>query len=441
VSGRSSIAPRPATAYRQQHFHPVPQASAPPRDFAYWAFAAQIWILVLGQKLVVPAGPLPLSLPFVALYAWLGLTLVRGEFRIAPFRLGLFLALAMAALATQVIGVERLSLPSLGLFLLLYFPIIFVMPVTRERYLQLLDTFQSVVVIGCAMVFLQLAWQAAFGLGDQPNLERLIPAPFLLDGYNYAAPIAWGHAFVRPNGYFFLEPSFTSAFIASALIVELMFFNRPMRILLYAAGLLGTVAATGVLMMLVAAPFLLARQNLRTAAATVFMGLVGLGVALMSGAAGWLSGRVSELSTPGSSGFERLVKPLIQLGDVYSDPDRVFLGMGAGNSVEREVSLWPIAKVGIEYGAVASVLFMAMIIVAMSGSRNRALAAALFVVFNFTGGFLLTPVMVILILFLVCLMPPVMGERGWMIASQPAPSPPAARPPQGRAGVVVPLRP
>lgn len=384
------------------------QAAQPPRalrrDLAYWGFAAQIFILVFLQKFVLPVPGAPVSLPLVTLYAWLAYMLLSNRLHVSYPRLAMLSLFFAAATISQIIANRPISLLSYLEFLILYSPFVFIWRVPAQQHVRLMSVFQDAMLLGAAMVILQLAWQAAFGLGNAPNLEKFVPKALLLQGFNYAAPITWGEAFIRPNGLFFLEPSFVSSFLASALLVELMFFRRMWRILLYGGALLGTVAATGILMVLVAAVPLLAGRRGRVVVLAAMAGAIGVVAAYYTGVLAHLTGRFAELGMRNSSGFQRLVAPLEQLGGVFAEPSHLVTGVGAGNAVETNVSLWPLAKVMVEYGALPGVLFLAAVAACMLGTANAPLALALFVAFNFTGGFLLNPVTVIQILVLVSLL-------------------------------------
>lgn len=374
------------------------------RDFGYWSFAVLIGSLIFLQKFAIPFGRLPISVPMIILYVWLALMLLRSKLVSSPLRLMAVGMLFAVTLLTQITIRTPISAPSFLQFMLLYFPFIFVWRVSGEKYLKLMDVFQNCMLAAGLMVFVQLASQAVFGPGQAPNLEDFVPKNFLLPGYNYAAPIAWGQQFVRPNGFFFLEPSFVSSFLASTLIIELLFFHRLWRVIFYAAALLGVLAATGIVMILFATPLLLARRNLRAAAVTGFAGFIGAVAALATGALDILLARFSELGSPTSSAFQRLIAPLRYLREVFLDPDKVLNGVGAGNSNEVGVSLWPVAKVMIEYGALAGLVFMVFLSICMARSMNKPLALSLFIAYNFTGGFLLVPITVIQILMLVCIL-------------------------------------
>ena len=392
------------TVYAPGYALSAPSRRGARRDIAFWGFAAQIFVLVFLQKFVLPIPGAPISLPLVTLYAWGAYMLVTDRLHVSYLRLLMIGLMFAAVTVSQVVADKPISLLSYLEFLLLYAPFVFVWKVSREQHLRLMGLFQDAMLLGAAMVLLQLGWQAAFGLGNLPNLEKYVPGLLLIQGFNYAAPITWGEAFIRPNGLFFLEPSFASSFLSSALLIELMFFRRVWRIALYGGSLLGTVAATGVLMVLVAAVPLFLGRGGRGAVAAAAAGALGAVAAYYTGVLAHLTGRVAELGMRNSSGFQRLIAPTQQLDGVFDDPSRLFTGAGAGNAIETNVSLWPAVKVMVEYGAFPSVLFLATVAACMLGSANGPLALALFVAFNFTGGFLLNPVSVIQILVLVSLL-------------------------------------
>lgn len=412
------------------------------RDLAYWGLAAQILALVFLQKFVVPIGGAPISVPVLTLYAWLAVMLLQGRLKSSGPRMLLVGLLFAATTISQMFVAQPLSLLSYLQFLTLYLPLIFVWRVSSGTHLRLMNVFQNAMLVGAAMVLLQLAWQLTRGLGNMPSLETISPHAWLLQGYNYASPIAWGEKFERPNGLFFLEPSFASSFLACALVIELMHFRRLWRVLAYIAGLLGTVAATGVVVVAVAAVPLLARQNLRVAPFTLLAGAVGAAAAFWTGALDRFTYRMTELNDPESSGWQRLIASLLALRRAYaSETMNPFTGVGAGNSPKTDVSLWPFAKMMIEYGVVPGVLLLAMIAVAMWGSLNAPLALGLFVAFNFTGGFLLVPPSVLQIILLTTLL---RAERaapeGASRAAQRVPYSPPARPPVRSAPDVARLR-
>jgi hypothetical protein len=98
------------------------------------------------------------------------------------------------------------------------------------------------------------------------------------------------------------------------------------------------------------------------------------------------------------------------------------------------ISTWPVVKVMVEYGALAGILFLTYVGLCMSRSSNRPLALALFVAFGFTGGFMLLPVTVIQIMFLVCLLR-IDDDARAMPDARLRRAPPPARPRPSRPSV------
>jgi hypothetical protein len=125
--------------------------------------------------------------------------------------------------------------------------------------------------------------------------------------------------------------------------------------------------------------------------------------AIAAGGGELVAARFSELSKPGSSGSERLVAPLKELGALCADPERLFTGSGAGNMVLFQSSPWPLTKLFSEYGALTALAYLLLLVTAIWRAPNRILAFSLFIVINFTGGYLLNPVTASLVTLLLSL--------------------------------------
>jgi hypothetical protein len=380
-----------------------------------------VLVMIFLQKFVFPfTSTIAINIPVIAVYGVVAVMVVRLQFQIAPARMAAFALLFTGIFISQIMAVGEPSTLSLLQFLILYFPLVFVWPVTEERYLSILGVFQNAMLVVGAMVGIQLLSQVIFGMGTTPDIELYVPRQFLLPGYNYHSQIQWGNPFIRPDGFFFLEPSFVSSFLACALVTELMFFHRLWRTAFYAAALLGCVAATGLLLLALAVPFLIPRQTPRMLAAAGLIAAIALVGAGGAGVLNSMFSRISELGTPGSSGFERLVAPLVKLNELWADPRFVIAGAGAGGNAEGGTSTWPVVKVMVEYGVVTGIAFMALLVACAIRAPNRAVAFAFFIVFNFTGGFLATPVSVIQFWLLLALMQPERPRDGISLLSAEA---------------------
>jgi hypothetical protein len=243
-------------------------------------------------------------------------------------------------------------------------------------------------------------------------MNHLFPKSVLLQGYFYDAHYPWNSTFQRPNGFFFLEPSVVSMFTASAAIIELTYFKRVRYALLMSGATALTLGGTGMTMLVIASPFLLARQPLPIAllvgiaAVTVLLTAIVLNVPLP------MLSRVDELSQATSSGGGRMLVPATQFIRLLFDPSHFLTGTGAGSSTAALGNAWPVLKLLNEYGLVTTIVFVALYLMAFARSYNLPLTIAISIMFNFTGGYLLDAVIVQFMAVIFCMaVPPRRGER------------------------------
>jgi hypothetical protein len=191
----------------------------------------------------------------------------------------------------------------------------------------------------------------------------------------------------------FLEPSFCSAFLALAFLNEALWLRRPGYAALFFAALVLCGAVTGLLLVAIAIGWRL--RHSRSAALAV--AATGVMLAALIDSDGRLATlwRLAELSSPGSSGYERLVVPLASFYRVLGDPGGWLAGHGAGQITGEFGNAWPMVKLTYEYGLPTAVAWLALFLAAIRGSVLVAWRVAILVVFQVTGGYLLSPVMVL----------------------------------------------
>ena len=380
------------------------------------AFGVVFFAMIYLQKVGVTFGERGVGLALIAFYGVVAWLAVAGRLTISPTRLLAYAIFATAAVLSQLLSGRDFSAPSILFVLLLYLPFVLQWSMSRERWLGIVDIFQDMMLPAAGMVFAQLIWQLVFH-GRALSLDALLPSAIKLTGFMYEAPIKWGQPLMRPNGFFFLEPSFVSAFCACALVLEASARQRLWRLVWYGGALVASTGATGLVLAAVAAPFVLLRQRPAFIVGVLVLAGLALMAAVGTGAGTRLVLRLNELGDVDSSGFGRLVAPLLIFGDVASRPWAVFTGSGAGTidtAMTQQASAWPVVKLAVEYGFVTAIAFMAMIVMAMWRAPVTGLAVGLFVVFNFTGGYLLSPVLPLLMLTLattIRLTPPSTAPR------------------------------
>ena len=372
------------------------------------AFFILLAVIIL-QKVALPLGAgggggripqLHASVPvFVAVMGWLAL---RGRVRVDLVQLGLLGLFFAACLPTLLVAEAGFSIPSFLAAMILYGAFAFRIAIEPSAYRRILLMFQRFMMLIALLALGGYVFQYLFGM--PMNLDALLPEPFIYREYMYLQPLVWGSSFMKPNGFFMLEASFLSQFIALAIIIELVWFQRIPVLLLFAVAQLATLAGTGLLLLAVTLPFLVVRLKPRL--------LVPLLVAvpLLAAAAvatGWTNvvyQRLGTFAQPGSSAHSRFVAPFeLPIVTVQEEGARsVFVGDGPGNVQANHNDQWNVfAKLVIEYGVLPFVVFLVFsVVTALRYRASTVLPWALLVVFHFLSCAFLQPPIVYLMFVL-----------------------------------------
>lgn len=354
-------------------------------------FVVQAIGLTVFQKFGVggtPEGVVPVVVPLMLL----GLGAVSLVIRptIDVWRAALYVAFVAAAAASTGIFASAYSIPSLGLLVLLYVPMLFAFPVTEANYRRCMNFFSNLMIAMALITVAQHATQLALSWRLWPNLDKIFPPNLLIQNYVYLQPIVWGSPWMKPNAVFFLEVSFLSQFIALALAVELSLFRRAWRVALFAAVLLSTFAGTGVLLMLLTLPVLLGRVRVGQMAILI---VALTAVSIVAFRLGWfdmVSHRLNEFNMAGRSANMRFIEPLDRIVQFAANPASYYSGIGAGQ-IEKAYNFqwWPITKVVIEYGFLTGILFYGFFLYTMfNRAVDKPIAFTLAVWFSIEGALL-----------------------------------------------------
>ncbi|MGC1304243.1 MAG: hypothetical protein WA840_17890 [Caulobacteraceae bacterium] len=371
-----------------------------------WILLSFFLVQVLGvtvlQKFGLPIGEDVMEIAVFTSWIGIAMLVLNGLIGLDPVRLLLFGAFAITAVASQLLGGQPFSLNSVFLALALYAPFALRFYVAPAFYRRCMDIFLNVMLIAGGLVVLQQLIQLAVGWQAWPDLDKLTPHQFLFSGYNYLQPISYGAKYYKPNAFVFLEVSFVSQFTTIALMIELVLYQRLLRMAFYAVVLLISFAGTGLLLLAICAPLVLTKLSPRM---LVTMGILVGVAAVVAGAIGWydqVSHRFGEIGTAGSSGYYRFNVPFQIVGDMASDPQFMFTGHGAGSTGSGQSQnvagfiLVPFAKIIYEYGFLTFFVFYAFLIYSLFAEAPSFLIAfALFAFFNMGGGGFVVPVYVI----------------------------------------------
>ncbi|WP_165073349.1 hypothetical protein [Paludisphaera rhizosphaerae] len=374
----------------------------------------QFFSLIYLQKFAIPAGSMSISIPMLIMMAGLGRLVIQGGACI-EMRRGIAFAAFVSACLTSQMFVTDSSWLSMIFVVVLNAWLLLVRDIDSRALERIATCFVRFMYLPGGIVFLQHLCYVT-PLGDIFSMDRIVPSQFLLKGFVYTAEYGWKSGIMRPNGFFFLEPSFVSMYLAAAAITALRVHGDRLRAAFFAAACIGSTGATGMLMLAVGFLAVLVRRRLKTIAAISAAATIAVVVAFASGLGSQMSHRFEELSTEKSSGHGRLMMPVTTLIEILISGKNVCHGLGAGTITDDTGgSAWPILKVVYEYGVLAGIGYAALIALSLYRSPIPELTLALFVVFQFTGGYLVQPMLIGLLVLLCtgfrCTAAP-QGDRG-----------------------------
>ncbi|MEM6625617.1 MAG: hypothetical protein AAF719_02835 [Pseudomonadota bacterium] len=357
----------------------------------------QIIVLVFLQKIGIVVGDGAIAISILVFLTGLAYLVFRGVATLQPLRFLLFAILACISIASQVLGATSFSILSILLLFANYVCFLFVIEVQKETYLAILKRFQTVMVIVAGLTFLQHTVQIVLGASNWPNMEDFIPPALLIIDFNYLQPLNYGSPLMKPNAFFFLETSFVSQFLALALIIELIWFNRVLVLVILGVAILTTFAGTGLLILVLMSPLFLISLSPRMLVASL-VGLVA--VTFAAGAIGWfdeVGGRITEFAVPGSSAHMRYVAPVDHTLQQLQRPEALYSGVGAGNAPENALTnSLPLTKAITEYGLAMAVALCLFVITSLFyNTPSLKVAWGFFVFYMLGAGALSLPIFIL----------------------------------------------
>ncbi|MDB4976792.1 MAG: hypothetical protein JWN48_5133 [Myxococcaceae bacterium] len=362
----------------------------------YGLFVTQVVGLTALQKFGLPVAGKVMAIQLPLMLLTLGYRYVRYRtLEIDARRFFFFLMFCTVALLSQSLSKHEFGLPALVLLLALYFAVAVRIEVDRKTFLRCMNAYQLAMMGIAAIVILQQIMQRLWGADSWPDLNRMMPPALLVPNFNYHREMGYKVGLFQPNAFFFLEPSFVSQWLALAIVVELVYFQRLLWLGLLTVAIVLVFAGTGLVVLGAVAPFLLVRLPPKMLLLALLAAVIGGAV---GGSLGWFDQfimRASEINEQGSSGYYRFVVPYQRLLASMPDWDAALTGVGAGNAVEYEgaqILDMAVNKLMSEYGLPTTIAFYVFFCYCLFESApSKVLGWALFVCYNFCGGALAMP--------------------------------------------------
>ena len=319
-------------------------------------------------------------------------------------RVILFSAFAVSVCLSSFLARREISAPSMVLLLAGYSTYVITLNVTRDFYLRCINFFVSVMTVIALITIIQIGGQAATGRVVVPSMDDLLPKDLIVQGFVYWQTLDWGAEIIKPPAFFFREVSFVSQFLALAIVAEIAFFRRIWRLLVLITALFATFAGTGLLILALTSPFLLAK--LPRVAKLFTIPLVAVAVTTLA-VSGWFSNverRLDEYGDTTSSAYGRFIYPVLALSKLEESDNPILTGIGAGNAdraTERRGVLMAPTKLLLEYGIVPALLFYVFLIYCLfHRAPDTSFSFAQLVLHVLGGGYLLASPYIILFFIL-----------------------------------------
>ncbi|MBI0436043.1 hypothetical protein [Roseomonas sp. KE0001] len=364
------------------------------------------------QRFGLPAGDDSIALNLIVTLVVMLLLALRGAFVLDPVRTAMFFVLATVVSLSLAMNAGAASVPSMALMLIIYAPFIFSLRSPEGVLEGCVRAFQKMVLVCAVLGVAQYVAQFFMNSADLFTFSNIVPKEFLLPNFNTANPLTWDSPYFKSNGFFLLEPSTFSQYLAIAIILELLFFGATWRLLLYFIALPTSYSGTGLILLLFLLPWVLLHR--RAYGAIAAMAAVGV-LALVTGGlwnADALLNRINEFGSDNSSATARFIAGAWLIGQfLLSSAQDVLFGLGPG-SYAQHAKLVPYeahdpawAKILFEYGLLGSAVFWPFFLTALfRASPSGWISTAMLIGYMTFGGMLLDPRLQILIL-IFCVLP------------------------------------
>lgn len=379
--------------------------SARPGPAAAYAYVSIGVLLASGlflQRFALPMGELRIHLTTPVMAALLLAGMCARALRVNTRSLILYLAFAVGTITTSLVSLEvdrlpavRTSLPSLIHTLVLYLPFVFraAVPLDQMRVLRIASRVLVIVALcGIVQFLLQFAGVHLF------TFRPFVPNDYLIEEiFNVVIPIRHGADRFKSNGFFLVEPSVFSQFMAVALMIEIVFFRRVLVGCILATGLFFALSGTGLTVLAIfIALYVATLRSERLSGLILLLVLAGIVVVVATTVfpefTQALLDRRDEISTSGSSGHQRFVTPFLLMAELaYLKPLYLLYGMGPGSAETIDLGFehWmnTPGKFIIEYGVPVFLAWLALFVSSAWRRGNALILWPVVYMMLFTGGY------------------------------------------------------
>lgn len=360
-------------------------------------FFAVLLFVTVGQRFAVPGTGGRLGVGFVLAFGAFVFGMLNGVLRISPVRALFYLVMASTLIALIFTLHTTFSQLSLAMLLILYIPFVAVAPMQGLDYERILLLYQDVMSFCAVCGLLQFLTQFVLGPKAMFPFDQFLPSSFFQPNFNLMIPIGGGSSLLKSTGLWFLEPSVFSQFVGLSIVIEVMYFRRLPRILLFVIAYIPSFSGTGAVVITVGTLlYTIQRGHFLYIFVAAFLFLIVLTAFQNVPPFSLFFERLGEFSNGQASGAMRFLAPYRFVNDVLA-PDlmRLLFGFGSGSMSQAGAMLdykvqdtgW--LKLLCEYGVVGTASFMAFYLYCIFWrTPNVVLSCVCLTQFLLLGGYL-----------------------------------------------------
>ncbi|MGI9493822.1 MAG: hypothetical protein ACR2QF_15605 [Geminicoccaceae bacterium] len=367
-------------------------------DSLFW-FVVILGCITIGQRFAVPLDESQFGFGFLFCLLITASLALGGRLTIEPSRIILYVIGMSGCLLTLFFKRDAFSIISMMMLFVVYFSYIFSYRLPFEQYYKILSSYQNVMLfcVWCGLV--QFLIQFPLSSDFMFPFDMIVPNSFFIPEFNLRIPITEDLPYEKSTGLWFLEPSHFSQFLAFAVIIELRYFNRPKRLMLYLGSMVLCFSGTGFILLALVGTILIIIQRRISLILLGMMGIASIFLFRDFFPFSIFYERLADFTNPLASGSGRFIAPYWVISDLLQEGRSHILIWGLGPGELRQLventdyfvqdSSW--FKLSVEYGWVGLAFFMLFFLPSLfAKSPDKILSAACLVQFMLLGGYLLS---------------------------------------------------
>ncbi|MDB5815491.1 MAG: hypothetical protein JWN23_2608 [Rhodocyclales bacterium] len=362
---------------------------------AFLILATPLVGISFASKFAIPGFNIAgVGLGFPLIYLALAWGAYLGDLIVIEWsRLMSFCLMAGVLGTASALNAEKVSVPSIMLLIMLHLPYVFHIQGSERVRETLLKFFLGSALIialcGIGQFIAQMFLPASYVF----PIENFLPDALRVTGFNMQIPLSYGSTVYRANGIFMQEPSFFSQFLAIAILVELMTFNRLWLAVTCAIAVLVSQSGTGLVLLGFGLPLLMVVRRRWDLLAGCLVLLLLLMLASPFLHLDHLIDRVGEFGSTKSSAYERFLGGFYVFRDTLgTDPLKMLFGYGAGSyrevvyNVGGPAAEMALFKIVIEFGVIGAIAYFGFVFFCILSARGPLVLRVVLVLSLFLNG-------------------------------------------------------